>query len=241
MNTQIIIHYICTDKQKNIFMKKINYFLIIVLVVSLSGCSIFNGGGSDKTFEGYIKYSVDYEGEIDEQTRAQLPTSIKEYFKGTKSRKDQESAMYSISQISHYDKKQVTVLMDMMGQKIAFKQNEEDMKESMEKMDSLKITETSETKEILDYTCKKLEIEKDGDYYDFYVTDEITVEGNPYWATQYKNIDGVLMQYTAEQQGMVMTYTAEEVVEEKVKASKFTIPNDYELKSAEELKSMFGG
>ncbi|MFO7790535.1 MAG: hypothetical protein ACQES1_09440 [Bacteroidota bacterium] len=220
-------------------MKKLSYLFVAVLVMSLSGCSLFQSGSD--SFEGYIKYDIEYEGEVDESTRAQLPTSIVDYYKGPKLRKEQETSMFSMYQIINSEKKQVTMLMDMMGQKIAYKQDSAEMQEAMEEMGDPEVRETGETKEILGYTTKKVEVELEDNIFSGYVTDEINIEADHNWAGQFNGVKGVLLEYTTEQQGMIMTYTATEIEQEKVKSDKFRIPDEYELKSAEELETMFGG
>ncbi|MDA3820040.1 MAG: hypothetical protein PF590_06250 [Candidatus Delongbacteria bacterium] len=115
------------------------------------------------------------------------------------------------------------------------------MEEAMKEMGDPEVREPGETKEILGYTAKKVEVELDDNIFSGYVTDEISLEADHNWAGQFNGVKGVLLEYTTEQQGMIMTYTATEIKEEKVKPSKFTIPDEYELKTSEEIKTMFGG
>ena len=51
----------------------------------------------------------------------------------------------------------------------------------------------------------------------------------------FKGINGMLMQYTVVQQGLTMTMTVKEVKKAKVKGGLFVIPDDYEVKTMEEL------
>ncbi|MGC9332172.1 MAG: hypothetical protein ACP5DZ_09915 [Bacteroidales bacterium] len=220
-------------------MKKLSYLYVAILIISLSGCSLFQGGSD--TFEGYIKYDIDYEGDIDEAIRAQLPTSVTDYYKGAKIRKEQETAMFSMYQIVNSAKKEVIILMDMMGQKFAYKQDSAKMQEAMKELGEPEVRETGETKKILGYTTKKVEVELDDNIFFGYVTDEINQEADHNWAGQFNGVKGVLLEYTTEQQGIIMTFTAKEIKEEKVKPSKFTIPAEYELKTSEEISTMFGG
>lgn len=223
-------------------MKKLTYLFIAVLTISLSGCSIFQGG--DKSFEGVIKYTIDYEGDIDEETLAQAPTGVTEYYKGTKVRKDQESMMYTVGVISDNSTEENIVLMDipMMGEKIAYKQSAEDKEEAEAMMEENKpeYNETGETKEILGYTCKKVDVTMGEDIYPIYYTTEINVEGNPNESGQFPEIEGVILEYTVAQQGMVMKFTATEVEKQKLNDDMFGIPEDYTLKTAEEMEALFG-
>ncbi len=223
-------------------MKKLTYLLIAVLTISLSGCSIFQGG--DKSFEGVIKYTIDYEGDIDEETLAQAPTGATEYYKGTKVRKDQESMMYTVGVISDNETDENIVLMDipMMGEKVAYKQSAEDKAEADAMIEENKpdYTETGETKEILGYTCKKVDVTMGDNIFPLYYTNEINIAGSPNESGQFPGIEGVILEYTVAQQGMVMKFTATEVKKQKLNETMFGVPEDYTMKTAEEMEAMFG-
>lgn len=224
-------------------MKKLSYVIIAILTISLSGCSIFQGG--NKSFEGVIKYSIDVEGDVDDQTMAALPTGVTEYYKGTSIRKDQESLSYSVGVITKGETGETIMLMDipMMGQKFAYKQSKEEIEEAKAEMEDNKpeISETGETKEILGYTCKKADVMIEDDIYPVYYTTEITLDANPNENGMFEGIEGVILEYTVNQQGIVMHFTATEVKKEKVPAATFEIPEDYDVKTAEEIEAMFGG
>ncbi|MFO7879176.1 MAG: hypothetical protein ACQES0_09345 [Bacteroidota bacterium] len=223
-------------------MKKIAYLLIVVFAISMNSCSLFKGG--DDTFEGYIKYKIEYKGDLDENTRAQLPTSVIKYYKDSKVREENETAMYSVYQITNSAKEEVIILMDMdmMGEKIAYKKSKEDMEEEMgEEMEDPEIRETGETKEILGYDTKKVELLMGDNIFTAYTTDELKTAANLNWAGQFRGVDGIILEYTTEQQGIITTYKATEIEKEKVPAEKFSIPSEYELKTEEEIKTMFGG
>jgi GLPGLI family protein len=219
-------------------MKKITYLLFAIMVLSLSGCSIFQGG--NKAFEGYIKYTVNIESDIDEATRSQLPTSTTDYYKETKIRKEQNTAMFSITAITDNATKETIMLMDLMGQKIALKQTAEDIDKAKGEMPESEFNETGESKEILGYNCKKVEVTMGEDVYSAFYTTDIATNGNHNASGLFNKIDGVILEYTIAQQGIVMHYIANEVKKQHVGEDMFTIPEDYELKTTEELQSLFG-
>jgi GLPGLI family protein len=228
-------------------MKKLTFLFIAAISIAFTSCSIFQGG--DDSFQGVITYSIDYEGDIDEATLAQSPTQVVEYYKGTKVRKDQETAMYSIGVITDNSQDSTSegsiVLMDipMMGEKIAMRQSKEDMDKAKAEMgDEQKpeYNETTETKEILGYTCKKVDVTIGEDTFPVYYTTEIKVAANPNTSGQYSEIDGVILEYTTAQQGMIMHFIATEVKKQKLSNEIFSIPEDYTEKTAEEMQSLFG-
>jgi GLPGLI family protein len=130
----------------------------------------------------------------------------------------------------------------MMGEKVAYKQTKEEIEEAEAMMEENKpeYNETGETKEILGYTCKKVDVEMGEDIFPIYYTNEINIEGNSNDSGQFPGIDGVILEYTVAQQGMVMKFTATEVKKQRVSDEMFGIPEDYTLKTAEEMEALFG-
>jgi len=74
-----------------------------------------------------------------------------------------------------------------------------------------------------------------------YYTDEISVPQVETAQNSIEGLDGMLMEFTIVQEGMTMTMSVQEVKKSKVKKHLFTIPSDYEEKSMEEFRTMFGG
>ncbi len=229
-------------------MKRITIVLFAVLALVASGCSVFNGGGKDKTFEGYIKYKMDYEGDVDAQILAQAPTSSTVYYKGAKTLKTQETVGATIKMITDNLTGGMITLMDipMMGKKIAMKQTKEEVEALKEKTkaegeEELKATinETGETKEILGYNCKKVDVELGEDIFPVYYTTELNVLSNKN-EFPFEDIKGVILEYSMNQQGITTHIVATEIKKQKVNASMFTIPSDYEQMTMEEMMKMFG-
>ncbi|MCK9255423.1 MAG: hypothetical protein GX793_02405 [Bacteroidales bacterium] len=222
---------------------KTTFKILLVLVAVSFSLSSFSQKKA-KPFKGTITYDITYEAdeELDEMTKAQMPSNIIMYISGNKVRTDQVSAFYSIASISDYDKGGVIMLMDAMGMKIAVKQSKEEIDEAVEEADlpSPDITFIEETKVIAGIKCKKAEIIMDEDIVEVYYTDEFNVPEGINDLQGFKGINGILMEYSITQQGMTMTMTVKEVKAGKVKAGLFVIPDDYELKSAEELGGLFG-
>jgi GLPGLI family protein len=124
-----------------------------------------------------------------------------------------------------------------MGQKIAISteavEDEDEVKPTIEYLE--------ETKEIAGYNCKKAvyKIMKDGTeaVFEVFYTGELPAEAN----TQFKGIDGFPMEYIIEAQGMVITYSAIDVSEEKIDKSLGEIPSGYEQMTYDEFMQMMGG
>jgi len=217
-------------------------FVLVAISLSLSGYS--QKAKKVKTFTGIVTYDITYEGEdIDEATKAQLPTQIVVSMKGPKVRNEQVSAFYSMASISDLAAGSAIILIDAMGMKIAVNQTKEDIDKNKAEAGLVEpeIKFLDETKVIAGYKCKKAEVITGEDVVEIYYTEEIAVPAGMNDNNGFKGINGMLMQYTINQQGMVMTMTVKSVVKGKVGSGLFVIPDDYEIKTMEELGGMFGG
>ena len=214
---------------------------IVILTATLfSSCSVFQKGGSDG-FQGIVTYGVTYESdELSATERAQLPNEIVSYIGDNKFRQDQVSALYSISTISDFTDGSVIVLIDAMGQKIAVKQSKEEMDKNTAEMPTPEITYLDETKVILGYRAKKAEVVMGDEIVEVFYTDEIDVPEDMNNTTGFKGIKGLLLEYTIVQQGLIMNMNVKEIKSSKVKPHMFKIPDDYDVKSPEELGGLFG-
>lgn len=221
-------------------MKKLFLFsLLSIFVLSLNA----QKGKDNAAFEGTITYSVTTEGEFDANTKAQLPTEVVWTFKGPKTSMLMKTGFGNITILANADSKEQVVLYDMMGQKMAIKSTKEETEKSLSEIPDAKVTETTETKKILNYNCKKVQISDDKNSMDVYVTDEIQVP-NANWNTQYKNIKGLMLEYSQKgnpDSDAKMIFTAKEVKKGKIKDTVFDIPTDYKQMSMSEFKQMFGG
>jgi len=221
-------------------MKKLFLFsLLSIFVLSLNA----QKGKDNAAFEGTITYSVTTEGEFDANTKAQLPTEVVWTFKGPKTSMLMKTGFGNITILANADSKEQVVLYDMMGQKMAIKSTKEETEKSLSEIPDAKVTETTETKKILNYNCKKVQISDDKNSMDVYVTDEIQVP-NANWNTQYKNVKGLMLEYSQKgrpDSDAKIIFTAKEVKKGKIKDTVFDIPTDYKQMTMSEFKQMFGG
>lgn len=218
-------------------MKKIS-FLIVLCIFAAVKISYAQKGA--KGFEGQISYTIEYLGEMDPATKAQAPTAIDMYFKGTKARMEQSTAMGKAIVISDQTTMEQIVLLDMLGNKWAIKSSKEDTQKALDETPKAKVNITEETKTIAGVTCKKAEVTVDEKTETFWFTTEYGIE-KPNWNMPWNEIPGVLMEYVQNQGEISMKITAKEVKKSKLKDTLFTATSDYQVMSAEEFRSMFGG
>ena len=132
--------------------------------------------------------------------------------------------------------------MDMMGKKFAVKIAASDIEKEMEKAGEIEVIKTEETRDILGYTCKKaiVKLKDSGQEMTVYYTDELSTgienSNNP----MFKDIDGMMLEFSMVQNGMDMHFTAVNIEKKKVSDSEFEIPEGYEEITQEELQSRFG-
>lgn len=198
-----------------------------------------------QNFEGKVNYELSFPGmEIPDEQKAMMPKEMIMYCKGVNSRVEMAMGMgMTQTTISDGKKKEAITLMDIMGNKTAIKSTEEDMKKKTgESAPVVKLLD--ETKTVAGYKCKKAIItikdKKEGEItMPVWYTEEITTY-NSQWASQYKGIKGMMMEYEIKASGMTMKMTAKSVTKEAVSDAKFTIPEGYKVMTAEEFQKSMG-
>ncbi len=204
----------------------------------LSVMAIFVGS-SFAQFEGKVVFGLDYElPEAMESQRSMLPSEMDMLISKNKTKVIQNTMMGAQIVISDTKTKNSTLLMDMMGQKMAIEMpapsDEDEIKEPTYKYDD-------KTKKLAGYKCKHAIMiieDENGEEaeMDVYYTEEIPASAND----KLKGLKGFPLEYMINSQGMVMTVTAKSVSKEKIAASEFEIPEGFSKMTMEEFKSSMG-
>lgn len=231
MNTKKFLVWICS--------------FLLLGVFCLSSCrEIF-----DKKFisEGTIEYQVKYLGnEEDNYMTSLMPEKMLCHFKNNKVALDLSGGMglFHTKFIVDNEKKTFLQLVKMIQKKYATSLDSVSVKAIEHEFPEMKIDVTKETKEIAGYTCKKAVVTfNDPDYpdypsFDIYFTEDINIK-EPNWCTQYKEIDGVLMEYRMKKYKMEMQITAVNVVKEDIEDNVFELPEDYKIIPQQDLDDLF--
>lgn len=227
-------------------MKKNTYAAIVLTVLSILSFSFTT---QNKLNEGVVDFNITFSDLTPEmkQAEAMLPKTMTMYFKGQNFRGEMPSAMGNTITMYNAEKKEYYVLMDMMGQKMAIKQTEEEMKQEQKKesIKNLKVTLSKETKVIAGYTCNKaiitFDVEGKSEKLECFYTPLLPVSSNNNSAPGFDQIKGFMMEYGMNMGGIKMKITAQKVREQKVSSSLFTIPEGYTIKTKEELQQMNPG
>lgn len=236
----------------NIFRQflKNNIHLLISIILIVIVTNLTLAQKKTKQFEGIIKYSINYSGEVSSLNTTNLPLEEIRYYKNNLIRTECNTPMASIVNIFNYDELTISLLIDMGTQKLACNiSSKEETQKTLDKMLPLKITYFDSTKVIAGYNCDKAEVmyyykNKSNGNIDslkssIYFTTEINfLKSN--WNTQFKDIYNVLLEYTIEKNGIINTYTAKEVKNKKIPDHTFKISSDYKMLTKDEFISLLG-
>lgn len=198
---------------------------------------------AQKKFEGTITYGLEYQDLPAEMAamEAMLPDEMITQIKGDKTRLEQSLGM-GMSQVTITDLKKGsgTLLMNMMGKKMAVEMSEAELKE----MDKKKRAEDPEfkyvdgTKNIAGYDCKKAILVLEGvPDLEVYYTEQLPSGTHK----QFDGLKGFPLEYTIDSGKFKMKMTAKSVKKEILDAKLFTIPDGYDKMTFEEFKSSMGG
>jgi len=224
-------------------MKKVQFLFVLLfgaLFFQLSGVT------AGKSFEGVITYKITYPGsKFTENQLAMFPKITVVTIKGDKAKTELQMSGINTVEITDYTTKSKVSLINMMGQKYAVKQTTEEIEKESANGPKPTIELTSETKMIAGYTCKKAIIttndKGEKNEFEVYYTSELGSKVVNFDNPLYKDIDGVLLEFTMKTPQVTMKFTATGIEKKSVSSKEFDIPPDYVLTTQEELKSKFGG
>ncbi len=200
---------------------------------------------SNSDFEGVIVYEISFPNlQLDERTKALMPKEMKLYIKGNQQRLEmaQTTSVKSVT-ITDSQTQTSTILMDMMGKKLAMKVGKEDVEKELAKTKMPKIEYGDATKMIAGYACKKADmIYEDGKKSTIYFTDQIQMENyNVNWNYQLPQLKGFPLEFEMDQKGTKMKMSAVKVSKELVPITLFMVPEGYQEVTREQLQGAFGG
>jgi hypothetical protein len=223
---------------KKIIMKSSLTFVLLFLV----SAALVAG----KPFDGVITYKISYpDSKYSEAQMNMFPKVMTVSVKGSKARTEMNVGGGTTVEILDYVAKTKVALINMMGQKFAIKQTREEIEKENADAPKGSINVTNETKNIAGYNCKKAIVTTDEDgvktTFEVWFTEEIGSKDANFDNPLYKDINGVLLEFSLKTPQIAMKFSATSVEKKTVPAKDFEIPADYTLTTQEELKSKFGG
>ena len=215
-------------------------FTILLAMITISVMAL------PKQFEGIITYKITYPGStFTEAQQAMFPKIMTITIKGQKTKSEIQTQMGSQIGITDYQTETKTQLINMMGQKYAIPQTAEEIKEEIKGEPEGEVQVTDETKTIAGYSCTKaiVTVNDDGTKvtYEVWFSKEFGAENANFDNPIYKDINGVLMEFSMITPQFTMKFQAIDVDKKKVSSKEFDIPSDYTVTTMEELQSKMGG
>jgi hypothetical protein len=215
-------------------------------IVALSALSL-----NAQIKEGTITYNMTMEGMPPEQAAMMGDMEVKFSFKENKSLIETSTMM--MSQQTVIDDKGLTLLVEVMGNKIAVKQTKDEMaKEEAKLKDKTpdpKIEYVNETKTIAGYECKKAIVtmvvgkDKKEEKQEIWYSDKFNYldkDGKP--KGEIKGLKGIPFEYTSYRAGFKSKLIAKEITTESVNDDKFNLSTEgYKIMTMDELMTMGRG
>ena len=209
---------------------------VVTLVMALTGCR-----AQTKLNEGTVVYAISpTDNDMDEQVASILPKEMTVIFKGDNGKMVMKTGTGQMVFLLDSKTKTMTTLMDMMGQKIAMKMNEDEMEKKSDKQKETTIKYVDGTKVICGYLCHKAEATMFGmkEAQIVYYTKEIPAKNVNMMNRGLKGLDGFPLEFILTMKGIGMKMTAKSISMDKIDDSIFKIPEGYkEMTMEEAMKS----
>ncbi len=169
-----------------------------------------------------------------------LPSNATVYFRSGKSRVEIPIADGKMIIISDPESKSFLLCMNRMGEKIAMQKSEQEIQKMQNeiypqnKIPKISITYSSDTKIIAGFQCKKATINTiiNGDTLAnicWYCEDLPKIKSGNESDKLFEEINGFLMEYTADQNGTKIKMSVRKIVVEDVPETLFKLPSGYKL------------
>lgn len=218
------------------------FFLIASFGLLLNFNSI-----SQNSFSGTIFYEITFEGlELDSELKSILPSEMIVILKDNKSKSILPTTMGDQITIFNGESKTLVNLIDILGQKIAIKKSREEIEIERNKYKNLVINWSTETKEIAGYLCKKAEVEVNADdfnglsKFNIFYTDELGNLDINFSDALFNKINGVMLQYEINAKGLMMKFSATQIIASEISDEEFKIPVAYKEMTKDELNNLLG-
>jgi len=196
--------------------------------------SALTASAQTKYTEGVAAYNVNVRG---------MDIEAKCYFKPDSSAYSFQQGPAKISMIGTVKNDYFVVLIDVpvANMKKAAIANPGELEEGASMIPEYTFTPTAETKKIGDFNCKKYTAKdpKTNATYDLWTTTDISMPTNII-TRSYAGATGTPVMFTVVQQGTAQVLTLKSVSNEKVPATAFKVPADFDKITMDDLKSLGG-
>jgi len=215
------------------------FFLIFILTSFIvNSCS--SDAGGKKIKQGKIEYKITYLDNVREKPLiALLPHHMATVFKDNSTYSVVKGFLFKLIYITNHDKGQNITLFQVMDKKYMYLADTSETPFGYEVDKKVKIIHTTKKKKIAGYECEHaLAIFPERkDTLEIYYTTELGIK-DPNCNNPYKQIKGVLMEFTVKMLDINMKFVAETVKKKKVDPKLFIPPEGFTPISKKEMEDI---
>lgn len=226
-----------------LFQAHLRFLLILVCIALLPEVM------AQKPFKGRIVYSISYPGStVDLAELQELPDKKVILTKKNMIRAELTGENAGLSQIKivEPERNEVRTMLEIMGDKYVIVKSFEEIDKTISEMPQPEIEYTSETKEILGYTCKKAIARVTNEFgieyeSEIFYTEEI--HGDYFhFDTPYREIPGIMLEYSMRIGPLNIYYQAQSVNKKLIVRNRnFHVTRDYQRVTESELREKLEG
>ncbi len=193
--------------------------------------------------EGLIVYNINYlEESVGNYSSGILPHKMESRFKEGMVKNSIEGALgfFSLVNISNLDEMTNTTLLKFIDKKYVYRGKKKEPPCCFTGFDGMEIEFTDSTKKIIDYTCNEAIVSfpgTDRKSFAIYYTTEINFD-EPNAVSPYKEIPGILMEFTATLGGTSVIMVAEKYLRGNIPDKEFILPRNYMEINKNELEDI---
>lgn len=223
-------------------MKSLKTILIALLMI----ISISVVNGQQTPFIGTVVYDITTVGNIPDQIKAMMPTEMTLRFSGTKESMEMNFPIMDQKTIYDLTRKDATILIDMMGQKLMTKKNAAQLEEIRNiEGKSMGIKITKDVAVFAGERCRKAVITKkikNGSLItiDVYYAEKHDISRFNY-ANTFPEVKGLPLLFNMKSSGFNLNLRARSVKKEGIPASEFVVSSAYKLITKDGMQKMMGG
>jgi hypothetical protein len=197
-------------------------------------------------FEGIVTFKVTYpESKFTENQLAFLPKTLTITLKGDRAKSEILLPMGLQIEIFNYADNTKVALVNISNHKYALHETADEIMEDKKNDPKGQVQMTNETKTIAGYTCKKAIVTTHINgikmTFDVWFTEEFGLINTNFDNPLYKDIKGVLLEFSLISSQFTMKFTAITVEKKSISSHEFNIPSDYPLISKEHMKTIMVG
>ncbi len=217
---------------------KYSYFiaLLIVLIISLNSCN--ESSDIKRTKEGVIEFEINY---LDNARKNPLilllPKLMITEFKNNSTYSTIEGFLFKLNYITNYEKGKNATLFQIVDKKYMYLTDTSAAPFGYKRDNIVTITYTEKEKTIAGLKCNHAIaiFQNSKDTVELYYTTQLNIK-NPNSNNPYKDIEGVLLEFTVNMTGIHMQFIAKKIRKKDIDSQHFEIPKDYIMVTKEEME-----